>query len=1028
MDQSTRDTSASALGCDVDGGGDERAGDERSYAQAPIRTGDEGSGDERAGDERCYAQAPIRTGDEGCFEVRNPMQRIATGSSNDKVRRPPPATLMRQDGRSGPRAFSEDDVVPLKSFANVVWFVVLCQHLSRRIHANLGRVAKRFGVALCAYSVCEASVHTYLLFAGDEDSLSLLLAGYAAFPLSVAALAAHISMTLPYPRAQWLWVHLSSHAGRAAANGYHSAKMGDAIGATYSGIVWPLLFCFVGVTLRGLRNRVQDTVGPVLSSRAASVGLVGAVLGFPPLLYLSFNSAACLLFAESPRETCGSRIEVNYALTSTLVFTGFLPVLLVFEPLSLDQIMRLELPRSHLVAGAFGIVSFVCAVSLASTHERFAPATMAILNLGRLCYMSALAGLMVLGAGWVQRASALPKGVRLTSGSTSRHVSLTACELQSELRAPPRLVPWRVLLHSITLAHLATCHIPALNSSLAIPSVTSAVFHFFLTTDTAITWPLIHYVCHSTGAVLNARDPARALMMLVFVLIVYPPLLKGTLMLRRAVRERGDDASACAQRDVFRVLWTFLLPAIVMLSADTVGCFISPPDDDVAKCGNRDSANYITQLHLTSSAFFALIFSSDEWGLATTEATCLLLEFSRPVKAAITLVALASTVTLHLISKRDVEREASFWMTSQISAVIVLWVSVWVLTGRNFSRILDHREEQKRTARTTSTCAKGHETSSHQRAVTVHLVYAKALPGVWSFFFVSVSWIVFTFPRIWQCLSHTGSVQGTVLHATCGGSFSFFLIVCHCMMFAGADILWPRHLHFVTQLLGIIAGWGYEIYFSSLVEVAVLLLVWIGFVRGRQRLNIRTDLTTRSFRWLLRGGMATALYLYFETLACALDPGELSFEAKMCEGDSTCDSFGLNSCTPLWYSNAMSLDNAMSYAVFVLVFLADCRCTTKQILRGRAPQHILAASPFILLCTLLAVFVFAGREFTGAAQTELYAALYGYFVASAIVGTTVMFVGHLCWREQTRTGKHAEEITSTDGQLGWEVDGATAAV
>ena len=238
----------------------------------------------------------------------------------------------------------------------------------------------------------------------------------------------------------------------------------------------------------------------------------------------------------------------------------------------------------------------------------------------------------------------------------------------------------------------------------------------------------------------------------------------------------------------------------------------------------------------------------------------------------------------------------------------------------------------------------------------------------------------------------------------------------------------PRHLHFVTQLLGIIAGWGYEIYFSSLVEVAVLLLVWIGFVRGRQRLNIRTDLTTRSFRWLLRGGMATALYLYFETLACALDPGELSFEAKMCEGDSTCDSFGLNSCTPLWYSNAMSLDNAMSYAVFVLVFLADCRCTTKQILRGRAPQHILAASPFILLCTLLAVFVFAGREFTGAAQTELYAALYGYFVASAIVGTTVMFVGHLCWREQTRTGKHAEEITSTDGQLGWEVDGATAAV
>ena len=84
-----------------------------------------------------------------------------------------------------------------------------------------------------------------------------------------------------------------------------------------------------------LRMVVQQAASPTLGSRAASIGLVGSVIGLPPLLYLCFNSAACLIFAVTPSETCGTRIEANFALAMTLIFSDLLPVLLVFEPISL---------------------------------------------------------------------------------------------------------------------------------------------------------------------------------------------------------------------------------------------------------------------------------------------------------------------------------------------------------------------------------------------------------------------------------------------------------------------------------------------------------------------------------------------------------------------------------------------------------------------------------------------------------------------------------------------------------------------
>ena len=261
------------------------------------------------------------------------------------------------------------------------------------------------------------------------------------------------------------------------------------------------------------------------------------MIGLPPLLYLCFNSAACLVFAAAPRETCGTRIEANYALTMTLVFSNLLPVLLVFEPISPQQIMRLEgLAWHHFVAAAFGAVSFVCVITLASTHERFEPVTSFLYYTARASYALAFVGVVVFGAGVVNLSSRPSFGAAHADASWMRK----RVAVKREALVPSRLLPWRAVLHGITLAYLATCWMPSFNAVLTVPSIASASYHFFLVKDDT-KWALAHFACHWIGDViegscaLSRGDLASASIVLVYLVIVHPLVLKGIIELRRVM-------------------------------------------------------------------------------------------------------------------------------------------------------------------------------------------------------------------------------------------------------------------------------------------------------------------------------------------------------------------------------------------------------------------------------------------------------------------------------------------------------------
>ena len=132
----------------------------------------------------------------------------------------------------------------------------------------------------------------------------------------------------------------------------------------------------------------------------------------------------------------------------------------------------------------------------------------------------------------------------------------------------------------------------------------------------------------------------------------------------------------------------------------------------------------------------------------------------------------------------------------------------------------------------------------------------------------------------------------------------------------------------------------------------------------------------------------------------------------MCEKNaaSSCE-FGQDSCAPLETSNWAMLVNACVCALFSLLLLGDTRCTAKQILRGLAPFHAMAGFLLILMSTLVAVFMFAGREFAGATEVQLYwiveVSLNGVWTIAAVV----CVCGHFRWRSQ-REAKQERRTSS----------------
>ena len=73
-------------------------------------------------------------------------------------------------------------------------------------------------------------------------------------------------------------------------------------------------------------------------------------------------------------------------------------------------------------------------------------------------------------------------------------------------------------------------------------------------------------------------------------------------------------------------------------------------------------------------------------------------------------------------------------------------------------------------------------------------------------------------------------------------------------------------------------------------------------------------------------------------------------------------------------------------------------------MRGLAPAHVTISFPLILLSVLLAVFMFAGREFAGASEAQLFDIADTFLSGLWILLGIVCVGGHFRWRAQRAVG------------------------
>ena len=271
---------------------------------------------------------------------------------------------------------------------------------------------------------------------------------------------------------------------------------------------------------------------------------------------------------------------------------------------------------------------------------------------------------------------------------------------------------------------------------LSVISAAGALFHFFIAIqESSVAWPLVHFVCHCVGSPINlARHVVQrdhtgvgVATQAAYMCVLWPLTLKALLTTRRAIKKRGAGPSKVAEHDFFCCLFLCVLPTLLMLLSDTVGCFLSPPGHDARNCENRLVANHAAQIHVAISGMFFLLVTSQEFGLAMTEAACLLLEVTAPEKAMFVLVALSFTLMLSVVCMRDVEGEATAQLTLQASLIPLLWAATWVVMSCSYERILGHRTLCAN-QRTSSVCERFSEFTRDGSRRVVHHVRTRALP------------------------------------------------------------------------------------------------------------------------------------------------------------------------------------------------------------------------------------------------------------------------------------------------------------
>ena len=297
------------------------------------------------------------------------------------------------------------------------------------------------------------------------------------------------------------------------------------------------------------------------------------------MLYLTLNSATCLIFVDRPLYHCASRVDVNYGISVSLAIASWGPTLLVFEPVKLEQLTWLKPLMAHQWVGALsGSALFLCTVALLAANERFAPSTPAILVCRSFVSVGVFVTAVALGVGVVRRAGRL-------AASTKRPTENDRASVVVGTQWGA-MWTWRIVMHSASVALVAvTVTLPIQWSELMVPlSFACMAFHFFLSAECeSVIWPVVHWLTHSSYvyvigymAYLQANHGLLA-QCAIQALFVYPVVVRSLLRLRHFAKYNNAAIDFVASS--FRILWGSIIPSTLYFCIDSAGCLLGRPMD-----------------------------------------------------------------------------------------------------------------------------------------------------------------------------------------------------------------------------------------------------------------------------------------------------------------------------------------------------------------------------------------------------------------------------------------------------------------
>ena len=849
----------------------------------------------------------------------------------------------------------------------------------RRSHLQL---ARRLGIGFIACTIIHNAT-LVILFISEVGGGGL----YAEMThaISISAFMFHIALALPYCDMRGLlYFHYGLVAINSAIRGGFDVFRGKHISALWN-LVWLLcLYPIGGWGLKQFLRTVHEELRATTMDAVSHSAVVSFTVSAMPIIYFFLNAMSCFeMSTEQLRdEYCAVRIYVNRTAIFTILGSAVSCVMLTIQPLSLVQITRVDIPILQLCAFGFHGLLLLLAIAIHSQNEMFGTVMPAVAYMYQGVAPCFLGTLVAFSASIVTKRKGSDENVKVTVRSTPQL---------------GKMIPHRAVMVLTTVVYdvLVICRAgDAIRHPFAPLSYAAACFHVWVTMEDAsvalsVKW---HYLAHACSDVfrgvlaLCTGDRREAFIMLCYVLFFYPGNYLGLVRFRASVRARGESSATNGAASSLIAFWCGVVPPMLYLGADSIGwCALS--DVDEQQCENRQTANFIGAAHVLCLFTVGTALTSTEGGFGLSVITAMQLEFSRPELLAGGLIATASAIALFIFSIRESDEDftnvrdyvSRVFMACWLFATLILLVH---LRSSNALRV--RRCDPSRAQR-----------SAGSAAIVV-------LPCAWSYVLTALSFISYSAPAIIRSVFFVETLRGV------RGGISNLSFVAHCLMLATHESTRARMVlvaHFLVHLTGAVGGIVADaqsaeftlgmalVHFISMGGVAFELWIWIRVLQPMliaKNRALHDGLPIVAFRWLFqKGGLMMSLYVFFEAIGVGLD-----------------SDLSAKDIAPWQAANAAVIIHVTLAAVLEATLIADANISLGAVLRGAAPLCLTVGLAVLTLTSLIALALFAGREFCGGDQEVLYSTLFVVFLLLWVLTFGVVAAGH--------SSRGSEHTTATD--------------